>query len=204
MHPYEGYIKFNCFLEKSSFEFADDQFESINKWRQKLYNLGLIGTYPDGIGFGNISIRTRNDNFIITGSATGGKPVLTKNDYVLVTFFDLSKNEVRCTGSINASSESMTHAALYHKDMRIGAVIHVHNLEMWEKLKKKLPVTSGDVPYGTPEMAFEVSGLFDRTSVTETKIFVMGGHKEGIVSFGKDLDEAGNILLDWYSGLNDS
>ena len=27
------------------------------------------------------------------------------------------------------------------------------------------------------------------------KIIVMGGHKEEIISFGKTLDEAGNILL---------
>jgi hypothetical protein len=28
---------------------------------------------------------------------------------------------------------------------------------------------------------------------------VMGGHEEGIISFGKDLDEAGHILIEkWW------
>jgi hypothetical protein len=28
------------------------------------------------------------------------------------------------------------------------------------------------------------------------KVIVMGGHKEGIITFGKSLNEAGNTLLD--------
>ena len=37
---------------------------------------------------------------------------------------------------------------------------------------------------------------FDETALSKEKILVMGGHREGIISFGKDLEEAGSILID--------
>ena len=45
-------------------------------------------------------------------------------------------------------------------------------------------------------MANEIKRLFDQTALSKEKILVMGGHREGIISFGKDLAEAGNILID--------
>ena len=59
-----------------------------------------------------------------------------------------------------------------------------------------VPTSSEAIPYGTPEMANEIKRLFDETTLSKEKIMVMGGHREGIVSFGKDLEEAGNILID--------
>jgi len=43
-------------------------------------------------------------------------------------------------------------------------------------------------------MAFEIFRLFRETNVCDTGIFVMGGHKEGIVSFGKIWMRQGGIL----------
>jgi hypothetical protein len=37
--------------------------------------------------------------------------------------------------------------------------------------------------------------LFAETALSEEKILVMGGHPEGIISFGNDLEEAGQVLL---------
>ena len=48
-------------------------------------------------------------------------------------------------------------------------------------------------------MAKEIQRLFRETDVKEKKILVMAGHKEGIISFGKDLDEAGKIMLNYLS-----
>ena len=50
-------------------------------------------------------------------------------------------------------------------------------------------------------MANEIKRLFDETALNKEKILVMGGHREGIISFGKDLEEAGSILIDklWLS-----
>jgi hypothetical protein len=58
----------------------------------------------------------------------------------------------------------------------------------------KVPTTNPKVQYGTPEMYYEVIKLYDRTML-EKKILVMAGHEDGIISFGKNLKEAGDIIL---------
>jgi ribulose-5-phosphate 4-epimerase/fuculose-1-phosphate aldolase len=96
----------------------------------------------------------------------------------------------------------MTHASVYECDPEIRAVFHIHNLMMWERLKGKMPTTAENVEFGTPEMAYEIKRLFtdSETYVKERKIIVMGGHKEGIISFGTTMDEAGMMLLRAYTG----
>ena len=79
----EGYIKFNCKWIKDR-QISIDKLSEINKLRDRLYRLGLIGAYDNGIGFGNISIRSGKNDFIITGSATGNFHELNENHYVLV------------------------------------------------------------------------------------------------------------------------
>jgi ribulose-5-phosphate 4-epimerase/fuculose-1-phosphate aldolase len=191
----EGYIKFNCNWIKQEF---NEDITEINKWRNKLYSLNLIGAYENGIGFGNISIREGN-NFIITGSKTGGIENLTNNHFTKVTNWYFNKNNLTCEGPIEASSESLTHAAIYTSNSNINAVIHVHNLNLWEKLINKIPTTDEKAEFGTPEMAYEIMKLFRENQVTKKRILIMGGHKEGIISFGKNLEEAGNVLLDYFN-----
>ena len=65
-----------------------------------------------------------------------------------------------------------------------------------------VPTTKKEVPYGTPEMANEIFRLFKETAVQQEKIIVMAGHDEGIISFGKDLEEAGEILLNFLTKFN--
>jgi len=190
----EGYIKFHCNWIKAE-PLSINQLLQINKWRDTLYNLGYIGAYNNGIGFGNISIRCTNRTFIITGSATGGFKTLNENHYVLVDDYNHQQNSITCTGPIKASSESLSHAVIYECSHETNAVIHLHNLDMWEKLIHKVPTTREDIPYGTPEMANEIKRLFEITNVGTEKIIAMAGHQEGIIVFGKTLDEAGEILL---------
>ncbi len=190
----EGYIKFNCNWIKAE-PASINHIEELNIWRDKLYTLGLIGADENGIGFGNISLRFKNNEFIITGSATGGLNKLNENHYVLVNEYDLLQNSLICTGPIKASSESLSHAAIYECSPETNAVIHVHNIIMWENLIHIVPSTSDHVSYGTPEMANEIKRLFDETPVAFEKILVMGGHKEGIIAFGATLEEAGKILF---------
>jgi len=197
----EGYIKFLCnWIEAEPLSIH--QLLDINKWRDTLYNLGLIGAYNNGIGFGNISIRFNNRSFIITGSATGGLITLNENHYVLVDEYNLMQNSITCTGPIKASSESLSHAVIYECSHETNAVIHIHNLDMWEKLIHKVPTTREDISYGTTEMANEIKRLFKQTNVKTEKIIAMAGHKEGIIVFGKTLDEAGEILLKSLHKLN--
>ena len=52
----EGYIKFNCKRIPSD-DIPLDKVADLNVWRKIVYDKGLIGMSPDGIGFGNISYR---------------------------------------------------------------------------------------------------------------------------------------------------
>jgi hypothetical protein len=191
----EGYIKFNCNWIQSN-KIALNKVTALNVWRDIMYQKGLIGMYPDGIGFGNISMRCDKKTFLISGTATGGLSILNESHYSLVTNYNLSTNTVTCEGPLKASSESLTHALIYECAETTNAVIHIHNLNLWNKLIYKVPTSNVKMAYGTPEMANEIKRLFDETTLSKEKIIVMGGHQEGIISFGKDLEEAGNILLD--------
>lgn len=201
----EGYIKYCCIWNDSLIEIPSLLLNSLNAWRKKLFDLSLIGIYEGGIGYGNISIRNEDDTFFVTGSATGGKSVLHKDDYALVHDCDFKKNQLSCTGKTKASSESLTHAAIYESSPEIRSVIHVHSDRMWNYYLNILPTTFVDVEFGTPEMAFELKRLLNNRENIQKGIVVMGGHKEGIITFGRDLDQSGNCILKYYSqSLNNS
>jgi len=190
----EGYIKFNCtWIEE---ELSDSSIiAELNTRRQELYNKQLIGAYADGIGYGNISCRLADDSFLITGTATGNIFRLTDIHYTRVSGFDIANNAVTCRGPIKASSESLTHAIIYASLPQVNAVVHIHNHELWQKLLNKAPTASEEVAYGTPEMAVEIKRLLKSIDTGEEKILVMAGHEDGLISYGRDLAEAANILL---------
>lgn len=196
----EGYIKFRCEWRKE--EKVDPAcVEALNEWRRKLYDLQLIGQYENGIGFGNISMRYNNNQFIITGSATGGLPILDHNHYTKVNSYSFSSNTVSCSGPIKASSESLSHAAVYEAWPECNAVIHVHHLKMWERLLHKLPSTPENIAFGTPEMAEAIQRILSYKEALRQGIIVMGGHREGILTFGETLEVAGEILISWFKRL---
>ncbi|MBD3354569.1 class II aldolase/adducin family protein [Candidatus Woesearchaeota archaeon] len=197
----EGYIKFN--IKQTGKEIIPkNNFLKINRYRKKLHNLGLIGMYKKGekkgIGFGNISMRTK-DGFIITGSATGGIEDLDPEHYSEVVYVDIGKNYLEYNGPAKPSSESMTHAAIYKQNKNVDSVIHVHSLRLWKKLLNKFPTAGKSAKYGTPEMAYEIERLFRKTDVKEKKIIVAAGHREGIFVFGKDLKEAFSLIQKVFS-----
>lgn len=194
----EGYIKFEVrWTEAPPLPAAE--LRSLDGWRQQLYELGLIGAYPGGIGFGNISRRfSDSDQFIISGSATGNHSHLQPEHYALVTDVDIDTNTLWCQGPIVASSESMSHAVIYRQLPSVDAVIHVHHLGMWERLLHRVPTTDAAAAYGSPEMARSIVDLLRHTDLPEQKIFVMEGHREGIFTFGGDLEEAGQVLLVYF------
>ena len=109
--------------------------------------------------------------------------------------YDFKRNWLRCEGSAIASSESLTHAAVYESDAKAGSVIHSHDSKLWGALLNQAPTSSKAADYGTPEMAYEVMRLFKRTDVQDRKILVMAGHEGGIIVFGRDLEEAFAVLL---------
>ncbi len=192
-----GVIKFNCnWIKEDPLEIK--LITDLNAWRNKLFELGFIGVYENGIGYGNISLRFNQNQFIISGTATGKFPKLNNEQYTIVTEYNLNKNSLTAQGPIIASSESLTHAVIYESDKDCNAVIHVHHLGLWSKLLNSIPTTDKKIEYGTPAMAEEVKRLFKQTDLQKQKILVMAGHEEGIISFGKDLDEAGSILMEKF------
>lgn len=187
------YIKFTCdhaALPPAAFA----GFNELNEHRTKLRELGLIGVDANGIAFGNVSVRDGANGFHITGSGTGGIPELTLGNYTKVVAYDFARNWLRCEGPAIASSESLTHAAVYESEPNAGAVIHCHNAKLWTALVDLAPTTSKTVEYGTPETAYQVQRLFKTSDVKERKILVMAGHEGGLVTFGKDLGEAFAVL----------
>jgi L-ribulose-5-phosphate 4-epimerase len=195
----EGYIKFNCEWTRKELSVTEDLFERLNKSRSILYGSGLIGAYPGGIGFGNISVKTGNVSFVITGSSTGQFAMLNQSHYALVTSYSFTENSVSCTGLTKASAESLTHAALYEALPGVKAVAHVHCLWLWEKLLGKFATTSPEIEYGTAEMAKEVQSLATDLNSDGEKLIIMGGHREGILSFGENIEEATDQIIQIYN-----
>ncbi|MFO7029975.1 rRNA adenine methyltransferase [Limnospira fusiformis CCALA 023] len=191
----EGVIKYQCnWIEAEPL--ASPVLAELMYWRDRLYSLGLIGVYDNGIGFGNISVRLGNSGeFIITGTQTGHLAHLTPKHYTLVSDFSWQENWITCRGPIKASSEALTHAAIYSHQPQIKAIAHVHNPQIWQQLMFKVPTTNPNVPYGTPQMAEEMFRLFAVENLADHQILVMGGHQDGFLSFGQNLTEAGEILL---------
>lgn len=194
----EGYIKFNCNWEQKEISIPENIFEELQQHRSRLYELDLIGIYPDGIGFGNISVK--NDlGFIITGSTTGQFVKLEKSHYAQVSNYSFNQNSITCSGSTKASAESLTHAAVYEAIPEVAAVVHIHSLWLWEKILNIYPTTSEEIEYGTPEMAMAVEQLAASMKTGTEKIIVMGGHKEGILAFGQNLEEATSTIIKLFN-----
>jgi L-ribulose-5-phosphate 4-epimerase len=189
------YVKFT--YERARTDIAPfDALTELNACRRKLLELRLIGVDPSGIGFGNVSVRDgATSDFFITGSATGGLSELTPTDCVRVVAYDFAKNWLRYEGVAIPSSESLTHAAIYRSDPTISAVIHCHDSVLWRTRLDRVPTTSKAIAYGTPEMAYEIMRLFRVSDVRSKEIFVMAGHEGGIVTFGKNLEDAFDVVM---------
>ena len=201
----DGVIKFDQshFVQTKPLE--DHEYRDLEKWRKTLYNLQLIGEYqPEKIGYGNISARkdyskfkkNSNPQFLITGTQTGKFADLSGEHYSRVVDYDFEKNILEAHGPIQSSSEGLTHAAIYEVSEQITAVFHIHSLQIWEEmLKANAPHTHKDIPYGTIDMAKATQELIKGKT---SGVFAMAGHKEGIFSFGRDLEEAGKLILEIY------
>jgi L-ribulose-5-phosphate 4-epimerase len=189
------YIRFSCERVAAGISFFGGLAE-LNAYRRKLLDLHLIGVDSNGIAFGNLSVRDgATKKFYITGSATGGIHELTLANCAKVVAYDFERNQVRYEGSAMPSSESLTHAAIYESDATAGAIVHCHCSRLWAAVLNEAPTTSKAAEYGTPEMAYDIMQLFTRTNAQTRKIVVMAGHEGGILTFGKDLEEAFAVLI---------
>jgi hypothetical protein len=171
------------------------QLDELNQARTALFDLGLIGVYPDGVGYGNLSFRNSGNQFVITASATGALRTLQSEQFCLVESFAVENNCVQSMGSLPASSESMTHGAIYAAQPLVHWVMHVHSRVLFDDLLRRLaPSTSADIPYGTPAMARSVGALV-ATQQQLPFVFVMAGHDEGVVACGANMPSTLQALL---------
>jgi ribulose-5-phosphate 4-epimerase/fuculose-1-phosphate aldolase len=166
---------------------AMEQFDALNRARTTLFDWGLVGAYPDGVGYGNLSLRYEGTQFAITASATGSHRTLARAQYCLVESFSISENRVWSRGSLHASSESMTHGAIYAACSSVQCVMHVHSRSLFNHLlQTDAPNTPANIPYGTPAMARRVSQLVSSQDKLPV-LFVMAGHDEGVVAYGTSI-----------------
>jgi len=192
----DGVVKYSLEFESRK-ALAKKECKKIEKTRQRLYSLGLIGAYSNGIGYGNISLRYQDSNkFLITATQTGEMAHLSPKQYSLVKDVNFGTFTTFATGAAKPSSESITHAAIYALDKNINAVIHVHNEKLWNFMLENDYLSTNDTPYGTPEMVEDINELYKNIDPLLENAFVMKGHFEGVVTFGKDLKEAETVLYE--------
>jgi len=199
----EGVIKFNANDFKRQPMKSSHQLTQLNDIRSRLFRMNLIGEYPiEKVGFGNLSIRyayptSQNLNsFIISGTQTGHIAQLGNQDYTYVIDYNFEKNSVAVRGPVQASSESLTHGAIYQCHSDIQAVIHVHSQAIWQgMLDDNLPHTSAHIPYGTPEMAEAVQTVINGQS---SGVLAMAGHEDGVITFAETVEHAFTLCEQLY------
>ena len=194
----EGYIKFS-FAHEAAPAPVHPVLHDLMRIRDDLHEWELIGVLPDGIGYGNISARIDGTpKFIITGSGTGLKFPIAPGHFCEVVSFDIEKNSVVCRGPLPASSESMSHGAIYAARPDANTVIHIHDSVMFRMLiREGAPQTPADAAFGTPEMARAVGRL--AATLPPVAVMVMAGHEDGLIAYGPDPQSARDALWDVYA-----
>jgi ribulose-5-phosphate 4-epimerase/fuculose-1-phosphate aldolase len=194
----EGVIKYDLVFCEAKLTFKHD-FSSLNRWHRRFKQAGILGQDPkryEGLGFGNISERIDTSSFLISGTQTGNLERLEPSDYALVTNAEVSIHRIEAKGQVKPSSEALTHAAVYALASDISFVFHVHSPDIWNRrVMLNLPQTGAEIPYGTPEMAFEMKRLFQQGLFKYRKVLAMAGHEDGIIGFGPTADEVGDAIL---------
>lgn len=204
MAEQEGVIKYQLNHQQQALP-ENCLITELNSWRSVLYRLGLIGQDDkryDGYGFGNISQRhqAHSQSFIISGSQTGHLEQLSQQQYSLVNSADIKRNIINSSGNSKPSSEALTHACVYQHNSQAHAVIHSHCPEIWQHTHTlKLLYTTADIAYGTIEMAQAVADLLNLNPSNTTGIFSMLGHKDGIIAYGKSIEEAAWLMIKYLN-----
>lgn len=182
----------------------------LGAWREVLSKLQLVGQDPSrygGAGYGNVSARVGpagsargSRAMMITGTQTGGLTRIGLSDMCVVERYDYRRNRVKSRGERMPSSETMTHGAIYDLSPAIRFVFHAHSPVIWRRSDVlRIPTTDRRVAYGTPEMAAEAQRLYFGSTLDATRILAMGGHEDGIIVFGHNAEEAGQVLVTYLA-----
>ena len=191
----EGYTKY---IAEHTMALAVDfpGLTELDNARTKLHELGLIGEIPGGPGYGNISIRYKENEFFISGTATGALPILGPDHYCLVRSFDLEQNKVITSGPVQASAETMTHGVVFKSCPEVHCVIHIHSRAIFDgMIKDKYPATPQSAEFGTPEIALAIAKCVSEINKDEGMI-VLSGHDEGVIIYGPTVGRALQLTLE--------
>lgn len=183
----EGLVKYQASHENAP-PFAEPELQDLLSMHAACRKKNWLGVYANGISFGNLSVR-RSGRIFCTGTGTGALAKIDLSHLAEVLSFDLKQNRLASRGPIQATSEAMTHAAIYEAS-DASAVVHIHSPEFWAKSLHHIPTTKAEVPYGTPEMAEEIFRLFREAGLAEKKCLAMAGHQDGLIFFGESLEAA--------------
>lgn len=150
--------------------------------------------------WGNVSCRVGRNTFMITPS---GKPYegLGLNDIVAVNLDDLSFE-----GSLQPSSETKVHAAVYRRRPDVNFIIHTHQLNA-----SALSLLASDLDFDQPGLKEEFGekiwsvpyALSGSTALMKNVETVLGRHQgkaylltgHGALCLGKDSEEAFRVAL---------
>lgn len=189
----EGYVKYRGIHEDGPPP-AHPEWQALNALRTDLVKAGLVGALENGVGFGNVSLRFGEEGaFLISATATGHIPELGPEHYALVTRCNIEENIVWSRGPLRASSESMTHAAVYAAAPGIGCVVHAHHRGLYnDLLAGKAPATEAGAAYGTPAMAKSVAALVKAHPADG--VLVMTGHPEGFLLYAPNVEHMRELL----------
>lgn len=201
----DGVIKYDRTNFTYLNQIPENEYSEIEYWREKLYQLNLIGEEPiSHIGFGNISEKhdlshvrpSFTPQFIITGTQTGGHPKLDGKYYTRVLSFDIDQAKIEAMGPLEASSEALTHGAIYQGNPNIKGIIHIHHKAIWEGILKDENIsTDKGISYGTTEMAKSALKLVQHH---DEGYFAMDGHEDGVIAYGKNLTKAFELIYSLY------
>ncbi|MDX1694564.1 MAG: class II aldolase/adducin family protein [Ketobacteraceae bacterium] len=200
-HEEEGVIKYHL-----NFEAGEPPspllIEDINNWRTLLHQMQLMGQDPQrygGLGFGNISCRLpdrEGKGFVVSGTQTGHLHQLEPEHYCTVTDWDIAANQLWARGAMQPSSEAITHGAIYDLSDEICVVIHVHSPEIWQCAGSlRLSQTGTETGYGTPQLAREIRELYESGALEKSRLVVIPGHLDGVISFGATAEHAGHEIV---------
>jgi hypothetical protein len=198
----EGTIRFSFELRRPARAdwIATSLSETAESWCAILRALGLLGrdhSRYGGYAFGNVSLRdpAAPGRFFVTASQTTDAPCGAPSAWTRIDGCDLARFSVVATGVAPPSSETLTHAAIYAADARIGWIFHAHAPAIWRAAAKLgIAAIGADVEYGSPALAAAVAKLAEARPAGPL-VFVTLGHEDGVFACGTDADGTAGALL---------
>ncbi len=162
------------------------EIEELLEFGNTLKQCKLIGKTDELTGYGNISFRDRQSgDFFISASKSGIDDTYVSSHFSRIVTWDAETNFVESEGRMPASSETLSHLAVYEAVKKANYVVHVHSEIYWNKYLHHELTSNLEIEYGTKEMYFEVKRLLEGN--VDAGTLIMGGHMDGILFWAEKI-----------------